>query len=172
MDVFFCPILPNTACRGKRLLLAFSWVLGLFAGAVCAIMSGNSLSSMMRTAASGSVSIVSLMSAVLLPLLFSAFAVYISQIWLLFPLAFGKAFLFSFLGVGLMTAYGSAGWLVRCLFMFSDCLILPVLWLYWLRSLEGWNRFSIRNATTAFLTAGIIGSFDYYVVSPFLASLL
>lgn len=172
MDTFFCPILPTTGCRRKRFFLACTWILGLMAGSACSVHSGTLLTSLMRTAASSRVSIVGLMSAVLLPLLFSAAAVYISNIWLLIPIAFSKAFLFAYFAAGLTLSFGSAGWLIRFLFMFSDCMILPLLWWYWICFIDGRNRLFYRDTAVALAVAVMIGCFDYCTVSPFLASLL
>ena len=172
MDAFFCPILPTTGCRRNRFFLACTWIFGLISGAVCSVHSGIFLTSLMRTAVHGSVSIVGLMSAGLLPLLFSAAAVFISKIWLLIPVAFCKAFLYAYFAAGLMAAYGNAGWLVRILFMFSDYVMLPVLWWYWMSVLDGRDRLFYRKSAVACAAALMIGCFDFYIVSPFLASLL
>lgn len=172
MDRFLHLHLPTRLRKGSVSFLAFGWILGLVSGFLFSLYAGDSLSTTMRAAASGCVSIPGLLSAIFLPLLFSAFAVYISQPWLLIPIAFGKAFLFSYLGVGVMAAFGSAGWLIRWLLMFSDSCSLPLLWWYWLRAVSGQRCFAVRNTAAAFAVALIIGSVDYCMVSPVLANLI
>lgn len=159
-------------CKVPQRSLICAWFFGLAAGVGLSFLADDSFLSTMRAAASSHVSIIGLLSAILLPLLFSAFAVYISQPQLLLPVAFCKAFLFSYLAFGVTAAFGTAGWLVRGLLMFSDCLTLPLLWWFWLRCL----RIPKEDATHCFFfacaAALLIGCVDYCTVSPFLANLI
>lgn len=127
---------------------------------------------MMRGAASGSVSIAGLLGITTLPFLISAFAVSFSMAWLIFPVCFCKAFAFSFVSLGVLQAFGSAGWLVRLLLLFSDCAGMPLLYGFWLRHLPGGRPVGVWE--TAFLLAAcvLLGSVDYRIISPFLAGLL
>lgn len=172
MDRFLNFNLPTWRCKESKVLLACAWFSGLVAGVFCSLSASDSLFPTMRAAVQSCMSIPGLLSAILLPLLFSAFAVYISQPWLLIPIAFVKTFRFSFLAVGVMAAYGSAGWLIRWLLMFSDSLMLPVLWWYWSASLDR-RGLAIAKASAVVLSVMImIGSLDYCVISPFLANLI
>lgn len=164
--------LPTGRCKVSVTFLASSFFLGLCAGSWFSIQAGILIFPTMRTAASCGVSIPGLLSANLLPLLFSAFAVYISQIWLLVPIAFWKAFQFSYVGMGVMAAFGSAGWLIRLLMMFSDILMLGVLWWYWLRALSGRRGCALVVSLVPFSAAVLIASLDYSVISPFLADMI
>ena len=172
MDRFLHLILPTRVCKEPAVNLACSFLAGLLFGACASIAASDTLFPMMRAVAFGCVSIFGLLSAILLPLLFSAFAVYIGQRWLIFLIAFVKAFLFAFLGIGIMNAFGSAGWLVRWLLMFSDSFTLPLLWWFWLRAFSDRRTTSLRFAALIAAAAIIIGSFDYTVVSPFAAMLI
>lgn len=171
MDRFFNFDLSAWRCKKPIFILACAWFLGLFSGVLFSMSASDSLGSTMRAAAGGCVSISGLLSAILLPLLFSAFAVYIFKPTLLIPIAFLKAFVFAFLGVGILGAYGSAGWLIRLLLMFSDILMLPLLWWYWLRAFSGPKR-RVFDTSVAAVYALLVGSIDYCVISPFLANLI
>jgi len=105
-------------------------------------------------------------------MLFSAFAVYISQPVLLIPIAFCKAFLFSYTSIGILTAFGSAGWLIHLLFMFGDILTLPLLWYFWSKFLSDNCSHAIRCLLPILITAAFIGYTEYRVISPFLANLI
>ena len=172
MDRFVHLILPTHSCKEPSIHLACSFLAGLLSGACVSIAASKSLLPMMLAAANSCVSISGLLSAMLLPLLFSAFAVYIRQNWLLIPIAFVKAFLFAFLGIGVMSAFGNAGWLVRWLLMFSDSLTLPLLWWFWLRAFSSGRTDALRFAALVAVAAVLIGSLDYSVVSPFAAMLI
>ena len=119
---------------------------------------------------SGPVSIVSLLIVTLLPLLCSAFAVYISRSWLLFFIAFIKAFLLGFTALGIYAAFGSSGWVFRFFLMFSDLGMLPFLYLFWLQHLPGGCGICRRDSM--FLLCGMaIAGIDYAFISPFWAGL-
>jgi len=101
-------------CKTLRIVLSLLWLFGLLTGAILSISADTLLSSAMLSAFTGSLSIFCLLSALLLPLLFTVFSVYISQPCILLLVAFIKAFLFSFVGIGLLESFGSSAWLVRC----------------------------------------------------------
>ena len=107
----------------------------------------------------------------LLPLLFSAFAIYAKRPVLLIPIAFWKALLFSSTAFGAVCAWGSAGWILSSLMMFSSFCSLPVLWWYWLRHIDGRN-FEGRTFFPALGAALLIGWVDLTIISPFLTNIL
>lgn len=159
-------------CRTRRLILAFAWILGLLLGSVISLAADNILSPTMLAAVHSNMSISGLLTVLLLPLLFSAFAVYISKPILLIPIVFLKAFLFSYSAAGFLIACDSAAWLLCFLMMFSDTLMLPFLWWFWIRTLTLESSTAIRSAVFCSLCAFVIGFCDYAFVSPFLAGLI
>ena len=124
--------------------------------------------SLMRGAMAGSVSIVSLLCVLLLPLLFSALAVYFSKPRLLYCIAFVKAFAFAFVSAAITSGFASAGWLARWLLMFSDCLSLPLLWMYWLRHVPGRRAFQAADVSVIAGCIGLVGLCDQILVMPLL----
>ena len=88
------------------LFLAFCWIAGLLSGASACLAAGDSLNSLMRGAAARPVSIVSLLGVTMFPFLLSAFAVYISEPWLLLIVSFGDAFVLSFVSLGVVQCSG------------------------------------------------------------------
>lgn len=164
----FCP----ASRRVTAIFLAFTLLAGLFIGAYTATLADPSSFSMMRTASNSCVSIVCLLSALLLPFIFTAFAVYISQYWLLIPIAFFKAFSFGYLSTGFMLLFHESGWLLRLLLMFTDCLSMPILCWLWLHSCCGCAKSNFRAFVSAFLIMLGIVCLDYQYISPFLVKLL
>ena len=169
---FFGFLLSFFQCRTARTKLAVLWLLGLLSGSLVSLSAGTLLAPTMRSAVSGGMSIFGLLAALLLPLLFTAMAVFISQPALLFPVVFLKGFLFSFTGSGVLAAFGTSGWLIRVLLMFSDLLVLPLLWWVWIQVFSGERNTVLRCNALAFVIAVVIGCFDYTLVAPFLAGLL
>ncbi len=152
-------------------LLAFSWVGGLLVGVFAACSADEFLFPLMRTAVFSGVSIVSVLTAHLLPFLLSAFTVFFSGRALVCPIVFCKGFCFAFVSVGILASFGCAGWLFRLLLCFADLLTMPLLYRYWHRCLDGEGRL-----LSDFLVTGsvclLFGSIEYRLILPFLADLI
>lgn len=146
--------------------------MGLLCGISVFYSVGDSFFALMRIAGTRHVSIVSLLSVVILPFLLSAFVVYFSKFALLLPVCFFKAFVFSGISFIIVRAYGPAGWLFRYLFLFSDCMVMPILYWFWLRYVDGKHRFCGWEAAALVAIGLLIGSVDYRIISPMLARLI
>ena len=153
-------------------VLSLVFLAGLIYGTYLSLFVDPSVFSLMRMSASCHVSIVGFLSALLLPVAFSAFAIYISCVPLLFLVAFLKAFVFSFLSSGFLLALGDSGWLLRILFMFSDLASLPLLCWLWMHICNNGRGSNLRCAVVVLFVICGIGYLDYYCVSPFLANLI
>lgn len=172
MTRFFCSDLPHRWRKGCHFVLAFFWLTGLVSGILVCLSAGDSFVSWMRSTVYWSVSIVGLLFVTIFPFLISAFAVFISRPGLLLPICFCKAFLFSLVSMGTVQAFGSAGWLIRCLLLFSDCVSVPLLYWYWLRFLPGTRTFCGWETVAILALGALIGSVDYRIISPFLVHLI
>ena len=158
--------------RGSATILAFVLCSGFLIGSIFPMLTENNSLSMMRTAAQCRVSIVTLFSVLILPFLFSSFAVMIHQVWLLLPIGFMKAFLFGFASSSVLCLFGSPGWLICLFLLFSDYLSLPVLCWFWIRVLDPNFRSVTRSLVPLVpLLFGIV-FIDVHYVSPFLVDLL
>lgn len=172
MARFFCSDLPLWWRRSCRSFLALVWLAGLCCGTAAYLSSDGQLISLMRSVLYAPVSIVGMLCVTVLPFLLSALAVFLSRPAWLLPICFGKAFLCSFVSMGVFQAFGAAGWLLRWFLLFGDCVNIPVLYWFWLRHLcreqplDGWE-------CTLLCSLGLlICSINYSVVSPFLTSLI
>lgn len=126
----------------------------------------------MRESVKCSVSIPGLLTAAVLPFLLSAFAVRLSEPWLLLIISAFKAFSFSFCACGVSLAFGQSSWLVRFLFLFSDLCVIPLLYFYWVRHIRG-GRSTVRWELPVFIgAAAAIGWVDYCFIAPFLVSII
>lgn len=171
MARFLLHDLPAWWRKGSTAFLAFSFFGGLISGAAAFLFSGDSLLPMMRSSLYCSVSIVSMLLILTLPFLLSALAVSFSEPRLLLLVSYGKAFLFSFVLLGISRAFGSAGWLIRWLLAFGDCATLPLLYLYWQRHISGEVKFSNAECLVFLSLYFLAGSIDYCLIAPFLAGL-
>lgn len=158
--------------KAYRCYLAFFWLCGMCCGFLSFYAANKSVLPLMRGTPYVPVSIVRLLCVNLLPFLLSALAVFLSSPMLVLLVCFSKAFVFFFVSLGLCQAFSSAGWLVRFLLLFSDCLSIPVLYFFWLRRIspDHKNRF-FEDIWTLLLLAAL-GSIHACVISPFLACLI
>ena len=153
--------------KGMPLFLAASWLCGFVFGVFCYSTSCPEFTSLMRRAFSCSVSIVGLLNAALIPFLLSTLFIATSMPLLLPGLCFVKAFLFSFVSIGVLKSFGSGGWLLRYLFLFSDCVTLPFLFGYWFGCLSTTIKSRPVFATcVVFLLLSLVTILDYHVIAP------
>lgn len=172
MDLFFLPSTGSFPRKDPTYFLAFSWLAGLLFGMIISLGRLPATASLMRLAPTVQVSIVGLISAISLPLFLSAIAVYYSSVWLLIPIVFAKAFVYAFVSAGVLVSWGSAGWLLQLFLIFSDTLMLPVLWLFWLRACRQAGKGIFSGIIPAVSAAFLICSIDLRFISPFLTDLL
>lgn len=172
MDQRFRKIMLSAIHPPPSAVLAVVWILGLVFGSVLVTVSDDSYFLLMCEAANCPVSITGLIASVFLPFLISAFAVFIGKPKLIFVICFCQAAGFSFAAAAALAAFGSAGWLIGSLLLFSDICFNPVLCWFWIRQISA-NRNSFpADAFVCTAFAALIGSVDLCVVSPFLAMLI
>lgn len=156
-------------CKAGTALLAWAFGLGLLAGSLASIGAQPIFTEARQTFARSAG--ISAFVPTVLPLLVSGFVVYANWPLLLIPTAFWKAFSFSYVAIGVITAWGSAGWMVMGLGMFGSLCALPVLWWYWLRHIGG-EGFSGRIFLPALGAMVLISWVDLALISPFLTNIL
>ena len=158
--------------RSYMHVLAVLWTAGLLSGIWAWAITGPSVLPLMRSTLLGPVSIVSLLFSTGLPFLFSAFAVFFSCQWLVFPIAFCKGICYSYVSMGILSSFSNAGWGLWILIQISDAVTLPLLYRFWQTCLlpaDGY--FPHRCMVTASILL-LAGSVDYSLIQPFLAELL
>ena len=157
-------------CHPAFSLFIFGSV-GLILGTLLAANANSSILPMMRLSDFGSVSIVFHLVAQLLPFLIAAYAVSISRRWLLNAVCSCKLFSLAYTGALIWIAFGSAGWLVRFLFLFSDIILSPVFCWYCFRRLMG--DFDEKKDIWICLGITVITALIYCLfISPFLAKIM
>lgn len=158
--------------KSNRSLLAFFWIIGLVLGIIFGWFTNVSRISLMRRLSASSVSIVGLLCVTALPFLLSAFVFFISQPWMLMPICFVKAFLFSYVSLTVFQEWYSAGWLIWSLLLFSDCTTAPLLYLFWLRWISGEREISKTELFCVLSVVILISCVDFCIISPFGAHII
>ena len=136
-------------CKVSRYLLAFFWISGLVLGCVYFQKYQMVFLPLMRTVRFDRVSIVGIAVSVFLPFLFSAFAVYIQKPILIYGICFIKAFILAFSAYGLTVSFADQGWLVRTVLLASDFCMIPILFWFWLRHIQGSSSLFKQNCVFA-----------------------
>jgi hypothetical protein len=145
MDRFLYPGFKFGLRKPGQHLLAAAWLLGLSAGIFVAIHASTSFFLLMRSAIFCKVSIVCLLLSGSLPFLLSAYAFSFNQDWLVIPVCFLKAFLFSSVACGLLLSYHIIGWFLVIYLLFCDICTFPPLWLFWLNHFNQHKPVSILD---------------------------
>ena len=153
-------------------MLAFVWFLGLESGRFYAAQSNNTYLLLMRVAAMTRPSIIGLAVSVLLPFLITIGSVYFARPSIIYILAFLWAELFGYSSACLQLMFGSAGWLIRFLLLFTQCFTAPLLCWLMIRYIGGIKHSFLRDSLIAVSIALTIGTIDYFIISPFLTALI
>ena len=164
--------IPALWCKLSYFVLALFWFTGLILGITCSLAADESVFALMRLAPRCQVSIVGLFAVMLLPFLFTAVAVWFHKPWLILPIACFKAVSFGYSNLVTVLSFGSAGWLVRILLLFSDICTLPVLCWLWLRYIPGNRSLKHSDLAVCIVAILIIGCIDHCFVLPYLATLI
>ena len=162
----------SISCNRSALFLAAAWCAGLFSGTCLASGASPSFLLLTRSAVSTPASVVGLCTAAYLPFLLAALAVFLRRYRLLYAICFCKALLFAWSGSCVLAVFGSAGWLVRLLYQFSDLFFVPVLCWFSLRHISGLRLPEKRRVLFLMVLAVAVGSLDYCLVSPYLVRLI
>lgn len=147
------------------------WIAGLVSGGVVAYHAEPSVIAIVRTSVTYVASLPGLLLMLFLPAVLSVIvAKNFSAYWVM-PLVFVKAMCFGFACCICCDAFGSAGWLIRCLLLFSDTVSAFALVCLWLRLF--FNPAFSTKQTIKHITILSIGlfCFEHFVVSPFVVSL-
>ena len=147
------------------LVVAFCWFAGLLCGVACCAVSSAEIVALMHRTVSCPASIVGLLNAALIPFLLSAVSMAFAKPWIIAGICFVKAFLYSFVSIGILMSFGSGGWLLRYFLLFSDCAALPFLVWYWSRPVSVPVRPRWIAAVLLLILAAVT-ALDYRIIAP------
>ena len=152
------------------ILLASAWIFGLLAGVF--LVNQTSAIFPMCSVVFLRISVVGLITSMAMPLLISYILLRLFRFCYILPLVFIKALTFIVCYYSVTVAFGNAGWLIRGMIFFSDSTVVCILILQWFHAAVG-EEYSVSANVILYIIAPIIvGCFDYFVVSPYLAMLL
>ena len=154
------------------ILFSLLWSVGLVAGRYLSQKAFLVFPTVFRSACSESTSLIGLIAVVFIPLFTSLLVCRYISVMLIFPIVFLKAVGFGFCSYAICLSFGDAGWLVRYLLMFTDCVSIPLLLWFWVRRLLMRNNAIMQDFTLALFLLILTAYIDHLYVSPFLALLI
>jgi len=172
MDGRCCHFCSFFTCKSPRRVLAVFWLGGLFFGTVISLTLEQRLQSYFHAALNSHSLFLGLLFAQLLPVVISFIVAFTSKPLFLTCIAFLKSCFFSCISLSLLNSFGSSGWMICCLLMFSDLLVMPILWWIWLNILTENHSFVFHKIFAAIVMVFVICFCDYTFVAPFLAYLI
>lgn len=161
---------PVTA-RYKFLICAV-WTSAFFFGCMISKLCSVTTVSLMRSLLYQRPSIVSLLAVIILPFLISFCVFQAQKPYLIMPLIFAKAAMFGFTTASVAFAFGSAGWMLRWLLLFSDSLANAVLLCLWLKHATSKDSAYITDLCIYIAIVICFVCFDVYIIGPYLLTLI
>lgn len=158
-------------CRIDILFLAVSWILALIFGLFFISHTNPFFSSLMCRIVYEPVSVVGLVCVLFVPLSISAVAVCCRNAVLIFLICDIRGFVLGCCLYSILHIFNSGGLFIAGLLMFSTVLFQIVLLWLWLRSLTGTICLK-KDLIVCSAIAVLIGSLDYFCISPFLQVLI
>ena len=153
------------------LLTVFSGA-GLILATTFAATAKISSVTLMRLVSDSRLSIVCHLASQLLPFLIAAFAVNISRRWLIYTVCFLRLFFFSYIGSLFWIAFGSAGWLIRWLVLFSDIILVPALLWFCFRGIFENARNHVRDFWICISAVILTALINWLLISPLLVRII
>jgi len=138
----------------------------LLLGFCAAKSAGSELLLALSDSMYGTVSPIRLLLTCIIPFAVLLVAVFLSEYWLIPLICLYKAFTFGFCGYGIGLMFGQASWLVRVLFMFSDCMTIPVL-LFFCLTVRNFSQKSFYRLLIGIAIFAIaIAVLEYVYIAP------
>ena len=154
-----------------RISLCIFWLLGISVGCWISQVLKPSFFLLMRSVVCQPVSIVGLFTSIFLPLILSYLSFLCKKPVIILIVCFLKAVAFSFSGVLLSQFFGSASWLLRFLFLFSDNCFMIVLFYLWYQFCGSLEYLGYSNLIMYSVLGLCVAATDYFVISPLLMGL-
>ena len=149
-------------------VLAFFGLCGIVLGVLTSYSVDPYLFSAMRRSSFRSVSIIGLITAAWLPFLISAIFVSLSKLYLFIPLSFIKSFSYAFVRSFVAISFLQAGWLAASILLFSDTIVICLLYWYWIRQTGNTSKTAVKDLFICLFISLIACIIDYFWVSNIL----
>lgn len=121
---------------------------------------------LMHSAVLQQVSIVGLFVCIFLPLICSYFSFLTDKPVIIMIVCFLKAAAFGFCGALVSQSFYTASWMIRLLFMFSDCCVMILLFVLWFRRFSGAHIRGMMDIAVCTVIGAGIAVVDYFLISP------
>lgn len=155
--------------RGRLFWVVFLWLIGLLLASLFILK--KEILTDLRDVCFVRLKFSLFLTLLCLPIVLTYLMFRFGNFYFILPIVFAKAFLFASCMIAIRLSYGGAGWLLGGFLMLSDqlvCCILLCLWCYCACRGENVLLFTLYGVFGAI----IIGSVQYYIISPFIDVLI
>lgn len=171
MTVRFFPDETAFLRKCSTIFLALCWCSGLYFSWILYDGMGGVPHGLLQSAVGMHLHMEDLLISGMLPFIVSWLAVYGGFSWLMFGIVFIKALLHGYYSLSVMAQFGSAGWLLRCLLLFSDSVFCVLLILFWISYFRGEGKLCPGRCFCYFSAVCLVCSLDVSFVAPILGQL-
>lgn len=164
--------LITTFFRQRRELFCLSvvWILGVLLGVAVVIFAGD-IYVIVNAAVKLRPNLVLLYAVNAFPIFVLVALFVVRSYGLIFAMMFLYGLFRGFCGMCTVLAFGSSGWLVRCLLLFSSGLVSVLMW--WLIFFCMSRRsYCLKLICILVLLVSIVSFLDYFVISPVLIDVI
>lgn len=162
--LFSCRRLQGCNCSMRIFILAFLWTVSIAIGMYMAFGLKEVNISFMQGVVSQHISFAGLAVILLLPLFISIIALWLGFKELIRILCCLRGLVLGYCLLGLLQAFGSAGWLVCTMLLFSNIAGSLILFCIWVSS--------SFNKIFSLIFVVLIGCMDYFLISPYLVYII
>ena len=164
-------IVSDRSCKRSIIMLIFCWVVGISIGLYISLDNSKLFVDLIEQAATGRALFIGCTMKMLMPLFISVVSILFFIPAFIYAVCFTKAIGFACCFYAALVAFNSASWLVTPLLLFSDLFTTVVLLTVWFRFLlcRGTRG---KNLAVFIAISILICLIDYFIISPFLASLM
>ncbi len=150
----------------SRLLLSLFWILGLMSGTALAPAS-DVLQNLIYSSCSVHTPFFGVVLRCILPFLISTLILCFMNRSFLFAFCYCKGFLLSLCICALTQSYFQVSWILLLLFFFSDLILTPVLFYFWIKYIDA-HEVSVCKLFPFLVVSILTACIDYLYISPLL----
>ena len=160
------------ACRNRIYGFSFLWILSVLFGMLFASNEQGTASSLICCALLQDASLIGFLLTAFLPLLIAVVSIFLQIVSPLYIICFIKGISLGYCMISFLAAFGSAGWLLAVLILFSNISSLILFHYLSLLHLSSSRAISLEDFLIAFILFLGIGIVDYIAISPYTAFLI
>lgn len=162
----------NSNLNQSIICLSCCWVLGLVIGVIVSLNTNVSYDALVKLLFSSKLSAINVLLTIVFPYLLTLLSYKLLRWKGICVLATCKAFLYCWTATTIVNCFGSAGWLLRCVLIFSNSVSVVFLIWFWIRNCSQAYTSKYLDLLLCLFLSLVVAFIDYSIISPFGVHLL